>query len=60
MVAQCGRVFGSVPTYYIFDGREEQRAISCLNAEANSSGFIILSVSFYIFLVSLDIPGHYL
>jgi len=35
MVAQCGRVFGSVPTYYIFDGREEQRAITCLNAEAN-------------------------
>ena len=25
MIVQCGRLFGSVPTYYVFDGREEER-----------------------------------
>ena len=25
MIVQCGRLFGSVPTYYVFDGQEEER-----------------------------------
>ena len=37
LVVQCGRLIGSVPTYYVFDGKEEVRITEALYHQATES-----------------------
>ena len=30
VIVECGRFFGTAPTYYIFDGKEEDRILAAL------------------------------
>ena len=30
LIVECGRFFGTAPTYYIFDGKEEDRILAAL------------------------------